>query len=162
MLVTNACGARPTACTPTFLPFKSRMLRMPSCPNSSKQPTCTPPTRVSRSPASIVKMLWGEKCREKSTSPRPSAPGTPAGSLHTYWTSIKPSARSSWSATYWGAQQMPALFASRMVVVSGGLSWADEPRAPMTLPAPADASMERKRRRLCVDCITCLLSFEVS
>ena len=35
---------------------------------------------------------------------------------------MKPSACNSSSATYWGAMQMPLIFARRMVVVSGGAS----------------------------------------
>src|SRR6516225_7329917 len=67
--------------------------------------------------------------------------------------SVKPSARKSSSATYCGAMQMPAIFASRTVVVSGGPSWAHEAAAPMRPATPADESVDRKRRRLCVDCI---------
>src|SRR5215471_5741604 len=64
--------------------------------------------------------------------------------------SVKPSARRSSSATYWGAMQMPAIFASRTVVVSGGLSWARELCAPIRPAAPADERVARKRRRFCV------------
>ena len=51
---------------------------------------------------------------------------------------------------------------SLRVVVSGGASWANEDRAPTRLAAPTDENVERKRRRLCVDCITVLLSLEFS
>src|SRR5262249_47911943 len=64
--------------------------------------------------------------------------------------SVKPSARRSSSATYWGAMQMPAIFASRTVVVSGGPSWARELCAPIRPAAPADERVARKRRRFCV------------
>src|SRR5215831_16830642 len=64
--------------------------------------------------------------------------------------SVKPSARRSSSATYWGAMQMPAIFASRTVVVSSNPSWAGKLRAPIRPAAPADDSVVRKRRRFCV------------
>src|SRR6516165_2363020 len=72
--------------------------------------------------------------------------------------SVKPSARRSSSATYWGVMQMPAIFASRTVVVSGGPSWASELCAPIRPAAPAADTVARKRRRLCAGCIMCLLS----
>src|SRR5262245_699173 len=50
---------------------------------------------------------------------------------------------------------------SRRMVVSGGASWADDLGAPMRAATPADESVARKWRRLCVDCITCLLNLEV-
>ena len=37
---------------PTFLPFRSLMVRMGSCANSSKQPVCTPASTVIGTPAS--------------------------------------------------------------------------------------------------------------
>ena len=55
-----------------------------------------------------------------------------------------------------GAMQMPTFFTSRIVVVSGGASWASEVVALMRPAAPADDSVARKRRRLWVDCIACL------
>src|SRR5205823_9649215 len=58
--------------------------------------------------------------------------------------------------------QMPAIFARRTVVVSGGASWANELGAPMRPATPADESVARKRRRFCVDCITWLLSRDIS
>src|SRR5215471_5484494 len=57
--------------------------------------------------------------------------------------------------------QMPAIFASRTVAVSGGPSWANDVPAPMRPAAPKEESVPRKRRRLCVHCITCLLSLDV-
>ena len=114
------------------------------------------------SPASIAAMAAAAYIKEKSSSPRPIAADTIAGGVNWYWISAKPSARSSSSATYCGAMQMPAFFAKRMVVISGGFSWVNESRAPMRLAAPTDESVVRKRRRLCVECITCFLSLEVS
>jgi hypothetical protein len=52
---------------------------------------------------------------------------------------------------------MDALLARRTIVVSGGLSSANEPGTPMRLAAAADENVERKRRRLCIDCTTYLL-----
>jgi hypothetical protein len=46
--------------------------------------------------------------------------------------------------------QMPAIFANRTVVVSGGASWVNELRAPMRLAAPADDNVARKPRRSCI------------
>src|SRR5262245_43586812 len=57
--------------------------------------------------------------------------------------------------------QMPAILAKRTVVVSGGASCANELRPPMRPATPADESVARKRRRLCVDCITRPLSLEI-
>src|SRR6516164_891121 len=54
----------------------------------------------------------------------------------TYWTLVNPSLRSSSSATYCGAMQMPGIFASRMVVISGGASCAN-PFAPISGQAAA-------------------------
>src|SRR5215471_20537942 len=71
--------------------------------------------------------------------------------------SVKPSARSNSSATYRGAKQMLLEIGNRTVVVSGGASWANESGAPVSHAAPADESVARKRRRLCVDCMTLLL-----
>src|SRR6516162_4900038 len=62
--------------------------------------------------------------------------------------SVKPSARRSSSATYWGAMQIPAIFASRTVVVSGAPSCASELCAPIRPAAPADESVERNWRRV--------------
>src|SRR6516164_8370723 len=45
-------------------------------------------------------------------------------------------------------------------VISGGASWACDLRAPTRHAAPAADTVARKRRRLCVDCITCLLSLK--
>ena len=45
---------------------------------------------------------------------------------------------------------MLGLFTSRMVVVSGGASCADDRAGPISAAAPADASVARKRRRLCI------------
>src|SRR6516164_5630311 len=45
-------------------------------------------------------------------------------------------------------------------VISGGASWACDLRAPTRHAAPAADTVARKRRRLCADCITCLLSLK--
>src|SRR5262245_34424778 len=73
-------------------------------------------TIVIGSPASIAAMAVAAYIKEKSSSPRPIAADTIAGGVNWYWISAKPSARSSSSATYCGAMQMPAFFAKRMVV----------------------------------------------
>src|SRR5688500_20284757 len=63
--------------------------------------------------------------------------------------SVKPSARSSSSATYWGAMQMLlGTLARRTVVVSGGPSSASDGRAPRTPAAPASDRPARNSRRL--------------
>ena len=46
------CRLEPSAWMPTLLPFRSLMVRMGSCANSSKQPACTPASAVIGSPAS--------------------------------------------------------------------------------------------------------------
>src|SRR5262249_1803686 len=66
--------------------------------------------------------------------------------MSTNWISVKPSARRSSSPTYNGATQIPGALPNRTVVVSRGPSWADVWVAPITLAAPADASLARKRR----------------
>ena len=55
-----------------------------------------------------------------------------------------------------------ALCASRMVVVSGGASWANEFEAPTSPAAPADDNVARKLRQLRVAGMTDLLSLELS
>jgi hypothetical protein len=81
--------------------------------------------------------------------------------ISTYWTLLKPSARSSSSATYCGAMQTPGIFASRMVVVSGSASCAEIFATPRRPAAVVEESVSSKRRRVCLDCITCLLSREI-
>src|ERR1700750_1718363 len=67
--------------------------------------------------------------------------------------SVKPSARSSSSATYRGAKQMLLEMGNRTVVVSGGASWANDWDTPSRPAAPADETVVRNRRRLCVMCM---------
>ena len=150
----NHAWAGPQPCTPTFLPLRSRMLRMPSHAKSSIQPTCTPPTMVRGWPASIGNNDGGEKCIAKSTSPRPRPRARTAGGLRTYSMSVNPSARSRSSATYCGATQIAAIFESRMVVVSGGACCANTFGPPKRLRPAADERVASKRRRLCLDCIS--------
>src|SRR6476620_6930677 len=73
--------------------------------------------------------------------------------------SVKPSARSSSSATYRGAKQMLLEMGNRTVVVSGGASWANDWDKPSRPAAPADETVVRNRRRLCVMCMTTSLEF---
>src|SRR6267142_3549231 len=73
MPLRNVYWLEPKACTPTVLPLRSGMLRMPSLANNSKQPTCSPATIVIGSPASIATIRGGEKFVVKSISPRASA-----------------------------------------------------------------------------------------
>src|SRR5215831_1875219 len=54
---------------------------------------------------------------------------------------------------YCGAIQMPACLASRMAVVSGGASWADECDGPIRAAAAAEDSVVRKPRRFCTSII---------
>src|ERR1700757_4994303 len=44
MALTNRCPGDPKYVVPTRLPFSSARLRVASLTNSSKQPTCTPPS----------------------------------------------------------------------------------------------------------------------
>src|SRR5437764_1647657 len=46
--------------------------------------------------------------------------------------------------------QVPAFFASRTVVISGGASWAEELGPWMSAVAPVAESVARKRRRFCL------------
>ena len=56
---------------PTFLPFRSLMLRMGSWANSSKHPECTPANTVIGTPASkSIDERSAQKSRAKSISPR--------------------------------------------------------------------------------------------
>src|SRR5262249_53728296 len=67
--------------------------------------------------------------------------------------SVNPSARSSSSATYRGAKQILLEIGNRTVVVSGGASWANDWDKPSRPAAPADETVVRNRRRLCVMCM---------
>src|SRR5215471_3224590 len=67
--------------------------------------------------------------------------------------SMKPSWRSNSSATYWGAIQMPAIFAMRMLVVSSRPSCALSFGPPAMLAQAAAESAARKRRRSEVICV---------
>ena len=49
---------------------------------------------------------------------------------------------------------MPAIFAIRTVVVSGGACCANTFGLPIRLTPAADESVASKRRRLCLDCIS--------
>src|SRR3981081_2331535 len=76
--------------------------------------------------------------------------------------SVKPSACSRPPTTYCGAMQILRFLASRMVVVSGGASWATEFEGPMSPAATADDNVARKRRRSCLVYIMGSLRFEFS
>src|SRR5215831_3227618 len=67
--------------------------------------------------------------------------------------SVNPSARNSSSATYRGAKQILLEIGNRTVVVSGGASWANDWDKPSRPAAPADETVVRNRRRLCVMCM---------
>src|SRR5262249_56151411 len=67
--------------------------------------------------------------------------------------SVNPSARSSSSATYRGAKQILLEIGNRTVVVSGGASWANDWDKLSRPAAPADETVVRNRRRLCVMCM---------
>src|SRR4029077_11624081 len=64
--------------------------------------------------------------------------------------SVKPSARSSSSATYRGAKQMAGILGRRTVVVSRSPSAASARGARMRPAAPANEIVVRKQRRVCV------------
>ena len=70
----HVTGVRPRPATsmPTFLPFRSLMVRMGSCANSSKHPVCTPASAVIGTPASRRKTSDAGKKMLKSSSPRAS------------------------------------------------------------------------------------------
>src|SRR6266540_3223415 len=69
--------------------------------------------------------------------------------------SVKPSLLSNSSATYCGATQIPAIWDSLILVVSGGGSaWAVGTRGASSPAAPAEDSVVRKRRRLWIVCMT--------
>src|SRR4051794_23014713 len=93
----------------------------------------------------------------KSTSLRPTiaAPGGPF-IPGTKRTSVKPSARSSSPARYWGARQMPDALVRRTVVVSGGPSSASVGTLPSRRAVPA-TDVATKSRRLCIMAIADLL-----
>jgi len=97
-------------------------------------------TRVSSERGRLVIRVGATKFMVMSAAPDPTAfaAGMPqvAG---TYSISLKPSARSRSSATYWGATQMPVLPTSLIRVVSGGCS-ADE---MSTRHHPSTPSMAR-------------------
>ncbi len=57
---------------------------------------------------------------------------------------------------------MLRVLTSLSFVVSGGASCANESGAPMSPAAPADDSVARKRRRLCIVVMTGPLSLELS
>jgi hypothetical protein len=79
------------------------------------------------------------------------ATGAPDAEV-TYWISVKPSARSSASATYCGAMQIPGdIVAKRSVVVSGGVSAANAAGVPTSGAAAANDSVVRNCRRDCVN-----------
>src|SRR5262249_8647731 len=70
-----------------------------------------------------------------------------------YWMSVNPSILSSSSATYWGATQMPAAWASLIFVVSrGGSAYAGCVRSPTTPQVPAN-DVARNLLRLRVMCM---------
>src|ERR1700745_463630 len=117
---------------------------------------------VRRSPASIARMLGGEKCMYRDSSPRPLACDRTAGVHHTYSILVNPSARSSSPAMYCGALQMLAFLASRIVVVSGGASCAAAFVRPIRREAASEERVTSNRRRVCSDRITCLLCLGTS
>ena len=66
----------PKPWTPTLLPFRSAMLRMPSFPNSSKQPTCTPASTVTGAPRSMADDQWRRKVQTEYPAPQRAASST--------------------------------------------------------------------------------------
>src|SRR5436305_5888522 len=54
---------------------------------------------------------------------------------------------------YCVAMQIPGTLARRIVVVSGGASWADILAPTKALAAVAQERVASKRRRVCTDCI---------
>src|SRR5262249_11669165 len=81
----------PSESTATVFPFRSRIARTRSVPNSSKQPTCTPASRTTGAPASSCRRNGPPNHRVRSTSPAASAIclARTLSSL-TYCTSVKP------------------------------------------------------------------------
>ena len=141
-------GSTPNSVIATVLPFRSRIARTRSVPNSSKHPTCTPPKSVMGSPASSRMTSGATKCRETSTSPDARAFDRSARVILTYLMSLNPSAFRSSVTMYWGATQMLGNCAILSLVVSGGGSPeacpGGHPSSP-TVPATP-----RRRSRLVI------------
>ena len=69
--------AEPSAGTPTRIPFRSRIARTRSFPNSSKQPTWIPARKTIGNPASIGRgTVRRTPCRCQSFPPRTAGPGS--------------------------------------------------------------------------------------
>src|SRR5215469_6572404 len=159
MTDTNRCSLAPSAVTPTVLPFRSAMLLMPSFPNNSKQPTCTPARTVTAPPPSITDTHCGAKCKLKSTSSRTTASLIAAvDALSTYRISVKPSARSRSSTISWGAWQIDGVRIKRTEVVSGGPSSASASGGSTRPTTPAIDMAVKKRRRVWIIGIKVFLS----
>src|SRR5215469_12256563 len=143
-----------------LLPFRSVMLRTLSLPNNSKQPTCTPESRVIGTPPSMAMAKGAAKLTVKSAFPAPTAwaAGAPVVAVRpTKRTSVNPSARNNGSAMYWGATQMPGRLAKiRMLVVSRPSSPARVYGARMRPAAPAMEMVVRRRRRVSIGGISIL------
>src|SRR6266446_1175076 len=123
---------------------------MRSVPNSSKQPVWTPASMTIGSPASTWMMNGATKFSVMSASPPASAFAVPRPpSRLRYWTSVKPSAARSSPATYCGAIQMPGIWISLSVEISGGCSASTRPACRLGDPAaPARIRPRRNCRRL--------------
>jgi hypothetical protein len=118
---------------------------------NSKQPTCTPASIVIGAPPSIAETNCDAKCRLKSILSRAIASLTSTvDGASTKWTSLKPSACSSCSATNWGAWQIAGVRIRRTVVVSSAPSAASPRGARIRLAPPASDRVVRKLRRVCL------------
>src|SRR6266851_6707293 len=92
---------------------------------------------------------WPAKFRVTSASPLAKALAVASREdVLTYRTSVNPSPSSSVSATYWGAMQMPVMFTSLSLVVSGGGSAAADLDAMPRRPAVPARVTPRTNSRL--------------
>ena len=125
------------------------MARTRSWPSSSKQPTWTPARMTKGSPASIRRAAARGVVSARSISPAAIFSKVARPRAQTYWTSEKPSARRSASATWNGASQRFGSFFSLSRVVSADGSAAPAgsgtPRRP---PAAARPTLLTNSRRL--------------
>jgi hypothetical protein len=150
MLARKTCWPEPNSEMATVFPFKSRIERTRSVPNSSQQPMWTPAMQTIGSPASTRSSNGPENTRLISASPEARAFETPAPPVvGTYWTSVNPSPPRNSSARYSGAAQRAGLRISLIFVVSGGGSAATRPGCSPRNPAvPASVNPLRSLRRL--------------
>ena len=164
MTDTKRWSLDPSAVTPTVLPLRSAMLRMPSFPNNSKQPTCTPASTVTAPPASITRHPLRGEVHIEITLPLATASLISAlDAPSTYRISVKPSARSRSSTTNCGSVADRGLphktHRGRFRAAPSRPEFVGVWRSPA---APASERVVRKRRRVCIIAIGSLRSVSCS